>query len=218
MRNRLDSQLEQLNRGLIEMGALCEQSLAVVAEVLESGDFSRAEEVSALETEIDHKEREVEQLCLRLLLRQQPVARDLRLVSSALKMITDMERIGDQTEDVAEILRMGSLAPDDCGVLSQMAQAARRMVTGSVDAFVRRDLSLVQAVLAADDTVDRLFVAQREALIAAVAESPERGDAIVDRLMVAKYLERIGDHAVNISSWVHFSITGRHVKDEPQTN
>lgn len=213
MRNKFDLQLELLNRELIEMGALCERALSVIAAVLQNGNLASLEEAIKLEEEIDHMESEIEQLCLRLLLQQQPVARDLRLISSALKMITDMERIGDQTQDIADILKMGNIKPAENATLEQMAQATMKMVTGSVDAYVQKDLVLVEEVLRSDDEVDRLFLEERELLIATVAADPQSGEQALDQLMVAKYFERIGDHAVNIVNWVSFSVTGKHGRD-----
>ncbi|MBQ5683381.1 MAG: phosphate signaling complex protein PhoU [Peptococcaceae bacterium] len=214
MRNKFDEQLELLNRELIEMGALCERSLEIIVEELLSGELSRNEEVIRTEAVIDQKERDIEQLCLKLLLQQQPVARDLRQISAALKMITDMERIGDQTQDIAEILEydtLGALYPEH--VLVKMARTTMQMVTGSVDAYVRKDLSLVKAVLEQDDEVDDLFLNEREELIAVIAADRRNGENALDQLMIAKYFERIGDHAVNIANWVYFSITGRHGRD-----
>ena len=210
MRNKFDLQLELLNRELIEMGALCERSLRVIADVLHSGALTSLKEAIKLEEEIDHMESEIEQLCLRLLLQQQPVARDLRLISSALKMITDMERIGDQTQDIADILNMGNLTPAESTTLEEMAQATMKMVTNSVDAYVQKDLVLAEEIFRADDEVDQLFLKERELLISAIADDPQYGERALDQLMIAKYFERIGDHAVNIASWVKFSITGKH--------
>ena len=186
MRNKFDLQLELLNRELIEMGALCERALSVIAAVLQNGNLASLEEAIKLEEEIDHMESDIEQLCLRLLLQQQPVARDLRLISSALKMITDMERIGDQTQDIADILKMGNIKPAENATLEQMAQATMKMVTGSVDAYVQKDLVLVEEVLRSDDEVDRLFLEERELLIATVAADPQSGEQALDQLMVAK--------------------------------
>ncbi|MBQ1188058.1 MAG: phosphate signaling complex protein PhoU [Peptococcaceae bacterium] len=214
MRNKFDEQLELLNRELIEMGALCERSLKIIVDELLSGDMTHNEEVIHAESEIDQKERDIEQLCLKLLLQQQPVAGDLRQISAALKMITDMERIGDQTQDIAEILNYGTLgALYHDHVLVQMAKAAMQMVTGSVDAYVRNDASLAEAVMRQDDEVDRLFLREREELIAIIAADPQSGEIALDQMMIAKYFERIGDHAVNIANWVYFSITGSHGRD-----
>ena len=214
MRNKFDEQLELLNRELIEMGALCERSLKIIVDELLSGDMTHNEEVIHAESEIDQKERDIEQLCLKLLLQQQPVAGDLRQISAALKMITDMERIGDQTQDIAEILNYGTLgALYHDHVLVQMAKAAMQMVTGSVDAYVRNDAALADAVMRQDDEVDRLFLREREELIAIIAADPQSGEIALDQMMIAKYFERIGDHAVNIANWVYFSITGSHGRD-----
>lgn len=214
MRNKFDEQLELLNRELIEMGALCERSLKIIVDELLSGDMTHNEDVIQAESEIDQKERDIEQLCLKLLLQQQPVAGDLRQISAALKMITDMERIGDQTQDIAEILNYGTLgALYHDHVLVQMAKAAMQMVTGSVDAYVRNDAALAEAVMRQDDEVDRLFLREREELIAIIAADPQSGEIALDQMMIAKYFERIGDHAVNIANWVYFSITGSHGRD-----
>ena len=213
MRNKFDLQLELLNRDLIEMGALCERALSVIAKVLQSGELALLEESNKLEEEIDHMESEIEQLCLRLLLQQQPVARDLRLISAALKMITDMERIGDQTQDIADILKVGNIEPTGSDTLIKMAQATMKMVTGSVDAYVQKDLVLTEEVFQSDDELDRLFLEEREVLIAGIAANPQSGAVALDQLMIAKYFERIGDHAVNIANWVRFSVTGKHGRD-----
>lgn len=214
MRNRFDEQLEQLNRELIAMGALCERSLSILVDVLQSGDLARNDEVIRAEEEIDQKERNIEQLCLKLLLQQQPVARDLRQISAALKMITDMERIGDQTQDIAEILNMGTMLDVDRNTtLIQMAQATMKMVTGSVDAYVRKDLDLAEQVKQYDDVVDKLFNDERKLLVTEIAANPQNSEMALDQLMVAKYFERLGDHAVNIANWVSFSITGSHGRD-----
>lgn len=215
MRNKFDEQLELLNRELIEMGALCERSLEIIMEELLNGDLTRNEEVIQTEAAIDQKERDIEQLCLKLLLQQQPVARDLRQISAALKMITDMERIGDQTQDIAEILNYDTLGPlYHDHILVQMARATMQMVTGSVDAYVRKEIGLAEAVMRQDDEVDGLFVQEREELIASIAADPQNGETALDQLMIAKYFERIGDHAVNIANWVRFSITGSHGRDD----
>ena len=214
MRNKFDEQLELLNRELIEMGALCERSLKIIVEELLNGDMTHNEEVIQAESAIDQKERDIEQLCLKLLLQQQPVARDLRQISAALKMITDMERIGDQTQDIAEILNYGTLgALYHDHVLVQMAKATMQMVTSSVDAYVRKDMALVEEVMRQDDEVDSLFLREREELTAVIAADPQSGEMALDQLMIAKYFERIGDHAVNIANWVYFSITGNHGRD-----
>ena len=214
MRSRFDEQLALLNRELIEMGALCEEVIALAAKAMEGGDVQLARKVGPLDAEIDQKERDIESLCLKLLLQQQPVARDLRQISAALKMITDMERIGDQAADIAEIIPFFlSHNTFDCTLVCRMAQQASSMVTQSVDAFVRRDVYLARSVAGQDDLVDEDFTAVKQALIAAIAREPGQGEFALDLLMIAKYFERIGDHAVNLSEWVEFSVTGVHKHD-----
>ena len=211
MRNRFDEQLALLNRELIEKGALCEEVIAIAAKALTTGDTALAKTVAPLDGEIDRKERTIETMCLKLLLQQQPVARDLRQISAALKMITDMERIGDQAEDISEIISfINGRTVRDCAHIGDMAAATIRMVTDSVDAFVKRDLPLANAVIAYDDVVDDLFDKVKSSLIAMLAANPQDGEYALDLLMIAKYFERIGDHAVNIAEWVVFSVTGRH--------
>lgn len=210
MRNKFDEQLSQLNHEMIEMGALCEEVIALASRALTENDKSLAARVAPLDSEIDRKERDIENLCLKLLLQQQPVASDLRLISSALKMITDIERIGDQASDIAEIVTCLSGACGHNQHIDQMAQATIKMVTDSLDAFVRRDLTLAWSVIEYDDVVDRLFDECKQDLIAEIAQNPTDGERVLDVLMIAKYLERIGDHATNIAEWVEFSITGTH--------
>ena len=215
MRSNFDEQLATLNEELTQMGCLCEQAIALASKALLDKDDKLAREVIAADREVDQKERDVESLCLKLLLRQQPVARDLRQISAALKMITDMERIGDQAADISEIaLILKDRDIEKADHIAQMAAAAIRMVTDSVDAYVRQDLELARSVIHYDDVVDDLFVRIREDLIAKIAADPTCGGEALDLLMVAKYLERIGDHATNIAEWVEFSILGRHPEDE----
>ncbi|WP_298024297.1 phosphate signaling complex protein PhoU [uncultured Dysosmobacter sp.] len=211
MRNRFDEQLKRLHVELIQMGALCEDAISAAAEALLKGDEALAETAIEKEREIDQAEREVENLCLKLLLQQQPVARDLREISAALKMISDLERIGDQAADIAELTRYVRL-PDDSHALhiGDMARSVIRMVTDSVDSFVKRDLALARSVCGADDQVDALFRQVKEELIALIAADAAYGEQGLDLLMVAKYLERIGDHATNVAEWVEYSITGAH--------
>ena len=214
MRNKFDQQLAQLNHEMIEMGALCEEVIALSSRALTEGNVALAAKVAPLDSEIDHKEREIENLCLKLLLQQQPVARDLRQISAALKMITDMERIGDQAEDIAEIAGfLGGRQAENDGLLKKMAEAVIQMVTESVDAYVKCDIILAKKVLAADDTVDDYFAQVKQSLIGKIAENPGNGEYALDLLMIAKYFERIGDHATNIAEWVIYSVTGVH-KDE----
>ncbi len=210
MRNRFDEQLEQLNIQLIKMGALCEESIACAVKALfDERTSEMIDKVNENEIETDHLEHEIEALCMRLLLHQQPVARDLRSVSSALKMISDMERIGDQSQDIAEIA--GFVHSTDLAgrvSISDMADKAISMVTMSVDSFVKRDVDLAHAAIAADDEVDKLFLEVRNELIGLVRSDAEEAEYFMDLLMAAKYLERIADHATNIAEWVLYSITG----------
>lgn len=209
MRSRFDQQLERLHLELTRMGAQCEQAIAAGIKALLEDDDAMAGEAIAIEREIDQQEREIESLCMKLLLQQQPVARDLRMVSSALKMISDMERIGDQAADIAEITRHIGGAPLPGQVrLKEMAQAAAKMVAGSVDAFVKRDLNLAGSVIQYDDVVDELFVRIKEELTELIRRDASSAEEALDLLMIAKYLERIGDHAVNLAEWVEYSITG----------
>lgn len=214
MRSRFDEQLESLNRALIEMGALCEEVIYIVTKSLADGNRHLAKKVAPLDCEIDRMERSIESMCLKLLLHQQPVARDLRMISSALKMITDMERIGDQAEDIAEII---GFLDRDAGMrgtsLQRMGEAASGMVAQSVEAYVGKDLDLARSVVSQDDIVDSLFIEVKKELIGEVASNPDEGEYILDLLMIAKYFERIGDHAVNIAQWVVFSVTGEHEEE-----
>ena len=211
MRSKFDEQLALLNRELIEMGALCEEVIALSSKALTELDKTLAAKVAPLDTEIDQKERTIESMCLKLLLQQQPVARDLRVISAALKMITDMERIGDQAEDIAEIITtLGGRTGAECADIRVMAEATIKMVTDSVDAYVRQDLPLAQSVDEYDDVVDDAFCRVKNTLIAMIAQNTAEGEYALDLLMIAKYFERIGDHAVNIAEWVQFSVTGEH--------
>lgn len=211
MRTKFDEQLATLNRDLIQMGSICEEAIALAAKSLLTRDLALAQRIALLSHDLDHMERDVENLCMKLLLQQQPVASDLRHISAALKMITDMERIGDQAEDIAEIERiMDYDSVDDFSKIGEMAKATIQMVTGSVDAFVRQDIQLAQHVIQSDDVVDGHFDSVRASLISMIASAPERGEEALDLLMIAKYLERIGDHATNIAEWVVFSVTGQH--------
>ena len=209
MRSKFDEQLEILNENLIIMGALCEDAITISVNALEKGDVAEAEKVSDISLQIEHKEREIESLCMKLLLQQQPVARDLRVVSSALKMITDMERIGHQSADIAEIITMANVsASDDTLYIRDMASSVIKMVTDSIDAFVNKDAKAAKAVIIYDDVVDDYFNKVKSMLIAKFASSENNAEYALDLLMIAKYFERIGDHAVNIAEWVLFSITG----------
>ncbi|HAX51432.1 phosphate signaling complex protein PhoU [Muricomes intestini] len=212
MRSRFDEQLELLEEMLTRMGELCEVAIAKATRALEEGSQKQAQAIIEADEEIDQMEKDVERLCLKLLLQQQPVAKDLRRISAALKMITDMERIGDQTADIAEIIISSKQsAATDIKQIGTMADAVSKMVRDSVHAYVTKDLELAKHVMEADDYVDNLFDTIRDELVEYIrAEKGEHGNRIFDQIMVTKYLERIGDHATNIAEWVEFSITGVH--------
>jgi len=212
MRTLFDQQLELLNAQLITMGALCEQAISTAARALLQSDPSLRRQVMDIEHEINQKEQDIQNLCLKLLLHQQPVARDLRVISSALKMISDMERIGDQAADIAEISRdFRDMELLEHVPIRDMALATIQMVTNAVDSFVRKDLTLAQMVMSDDDKVDELFIQVRTLLARQIVRA-DSGEGCIDLLMIAKYFERIGDHAVNIAEWVDYSLTG-HPKD-----
>jgi len=215
MRKQFEKEMERLHTSLIEMGAMCEQAIDEAQQVLLENDSKAAETLMLGDNEIDNKEKEIEHLCLKLMLRQQPVASDLRKISVAMKIITDMERIGDQAADIAEIVKTGNILSGEAEEirLGKMAEATKKMVTSSIDAFVREDMEKALSVIRYDDVVDRLFDETREALIRRISANPDgewNASQILDLLMVAKYYERIGDHATNIAEWVIFGITGEH--------
>ena len=212
MRNRFDEQLHTLNHELLEMGALIERAIRSATDALVKQDVEAALQAIAADKEVDQAERDIEALCLKLLLQQQPVARDLRLISSALKMITDMERIGDQASDIAELVIYLSKEPyrKELKHLPQMAENAIRMVTGALDAYVRKDVALAQEVMGMDAAIDALFVTVKDELIALIRNDASAGSQAIDLLMIAKYYERIGDHAQNIAEWVEYALTGKH--------
>ncbi|MEA4823029.1 MAG: phosphate signaling complex protein PhoU [Clostridiaceae bacterium] len=213
MRNQFNEQLNALNADLIAMGALCEGAIACAVKALTSGDSRLAETAVEKSRAIDRCEREIEATCLRLILQQQPVARDLRQITVALKIITDMERIGNQAADIAELCATYGVSADSGDAIAEMATAVIRMVTNAVDAFVRRDEVLAGEVVTSDDVADGLFVRVKTELCTLIAEDRTRGEAALDTLLIAKYLERIGDHAVNIALWVIFAVTGKHEGD-----
>ena len=210
MRSVFDSQLEKLNQEMILMGTMVETAIEGACEALLTQDAVKARDIMNADPAVDRQERDIENLCLRMLLQQQPVARDLRLVSSAMKMITDMERIGDQAADIAEIVTMleqtKPVAPPEH--IAAMAEEARRMVHSAIDAYVQRDVKLAAKVIDQDDVVDELFVHVRDELVQQIAGAPDSGLAALDMLMIAKYFERIGDHATNIAEWVQYAVTG----------
>lgn len=212
MRNRFDEQLTHLNNELVTMGALCEEAISDCVKYLMENDKAMRYNTIEADKQIDQKERDIERLCMKLLMQQQPVATDLRVISSALKMISDMERIGDQASDIAEIVKhiQKSTSESDTHI-PEMAKATIKMVTDSVESFVKKDAELAKAVIRHDDTVDALFNEVKNELIQAIQKSEDDAEVYIDLLMIAKYFERIGDHAENIAEWVIYSITGHHV-------
>ena len=216
MRTRFDEQLRQLKIELIRMGSLCEEAISISAKVLEGDIKAPVERVFSLEHEIDQLEHDIETRCMRMLLQQQPVAKDLRVISAALKMISDMERVGDQAADIAELTGYvaDTIQQQNRLHITKMARAAVGMVTESIEAFVQGDLQLVQKVIRDDDAVDELFLRVRQELVQALKDESGKPNAILDLLMIAKYFERIGDHAVNVAEWVEYSITGVHKSSE----
>ena len=211
MRNRFDEQLFELNREIIEMGAMCEEAIASAVKALTTGDMELAGKVKANSGAIDQMERDIEGRCMKLLLHQQPVARDLRLISAALKMITDMERIGDQAEDIAEIVTfLNGRTMEGMELIEEMARETIEMVTASVDAFVKKDVELAKKVIDQDDVVDDYFSRVKCGIISLITENHADGEFALDLLMISKYFERIGDHATNIAEWVIYSVTGTH--------
>ena len=213
MRDFFQEQLKELNRELVKMGADCEDIIALASDSLTGWNEELAENVFVIGARIDEGYRTVENICLKLLLRQQPVARDLRVISAAMKMITDMERIGDQAEDIVDLIpQMEHRADEKYPKIREMAKAAQQMVTEAVDAYVRQDLELAYAVMKHDDIVDDYFSRVKAGIIGIIAEDPTEGEYALDLLMIAKYFERIGDHCTNIAEWVEFSVTG-HRRD-----
>ena len=215
MRNLFDSQLNTLHRKLIEMGSACETAIDLAVKALLEGNADIAHEAASHDREIDQMERDIEAICLKMLLQQQPVARDLRQISAAIKIITDMERIGDQAEDIGEIVPfLNGRTGVECEDIRLMAETAQQMVRSSIDAYVNQDMALVKKVISMDDIVDDAFDRTKNTLIHMISCNREDGQYCLDLLMIAKYLERIGDHATNIAEWVAFSITGQHAKEE----
>ena len=211
MRDFFQEQLKELNRELVKMGADCEDIIALASMSLTGWNEELAKNVSVIGARIDEGYRTVENICLKLLLRQQPVASDLRVISAAMKMITDMERIGDQAEDIVDLVPKMEVRPDEkYPKIREMAKAAQAMVTEAVDAYVQQDLELAHAVMKHDDIVDDYFNRVKVGIIDIIAENPAEGEYALDLLMIAKYFERIGDHCTNIAEWVEFSVTGIH--------
>ena len=211
MRDFFQEQLNELIRELTRMGAACEEIIALASHALTDWNEELARKVSTIGSQIDESERTIESICLKLLLRQQPVARDLRQISAAMKMITDMERIGDQAEDNVEIVPYMTAHPDEkFPKIREMAKAAQAMVTAAVDAYVKQELNMARKVMAHDDVVDSYFSQVKSGIIDIIAAEPAHGEYALDLLMIAKYFERIGDHCTNIAEWVEFSVTGIH--------
>ena len=211
MRDYFQEQLNELKRELTIMGASCEEIIALASHALTDMDEDLVRKVETIGAQIDESERTIETICMKLLLRQQPVARDLRQISAAMKMITDMERIGDQAEDIVEIVPYMNAHPDEkFPKIREMAKAAQTMVTDAIDAYVKQDLELAKKVMANDDVVDNYFIQIKKGIIDLIAAEPSQGEYALDLLMIAKYFERIGDHCTNIAEWVEFSVTGIH--------
>ena len=212
MRNRFDQELENLNNEIIKMGGMIENAIETSVNALVNQDMSLVKKVNELEIQIDEMEKTIEKHCLKLLLQQQPVASDLRLIGTALKMITDMERIGDNAEDIAEITKMfeNKKFIKDIVHIPLMAEITISMVKRSIHAFVNKDKMLALKVCIDDDIVDDLFVTVKTELIEMIRKDSNNGEQAIDLIMIAKYFERIGDHAQNIAEWVIFSITGEH--------
>lgn len=213
MRNRFDQQLKYLNEEMIKMGKLCEEAIATAIKItMDGANHELKQEILETDSEIDRKEREIEGICMKLLLRQQPVAGDLRVISSALKMISDMERIGDQASDIVELSEYIENSTIKYRInLNDMANEVIRMVTKSIDSFVKKDVEMARSVIISDDVVDDYFDDIKKKLIQIIVQETEDGEEFMDILMIAKYLERIGDHATNIAGWVEYSILGTHI-------
>ena len=209
MRSYFDKQLELLNNEMLNMSDMCEDAISQAISALLNGDRMKAAGLKKSVDQINQQERYIENICVKLLMQQQPVARDLRTISAAMKMVTDMDRIAIQSGDIADIIAVGNIKPyTETESLKQMADAVRKMVTMSIEAFVNKDISSAKEVLAFDDVVDEYFDNIKKELIEKLKNNQANGELILDLLMIDKYLERIGDHAVNIGKWVIFSING----------
>ena len=214
LRKMYDAELMALDTMLARMGHAAGGAIESAMTALRTGDAELARSVIARDSEIDAAEHEIEHRCLTLFLRQQPVAGDLRMVSAALKMTTDMERIGDHAADISEIeLMLEKLPALNCEMIRQMATETSVMLIKSLEAFAQRDRVKAEWVIDRDDVVDDLFDAVKGELIGAIRQNADNGEAATDLLMVAKYFERIGDHATNIAQWAIFAMTGEMPKD-----
>ena len=211
MRMNFDRQLDHLNIELIKMGSLCEEAIGKTGIILTQNDMTLIEQVFELEEQTDRKHREIENLCMKLIMQQQPVAGDFRIVSSTFKMISDLERIGDQASDIAEILGyIGGKTSAVSAVIADMARACIKMLTDSIDSFVKRDADTAKKVIDYDDVVDDLFTKAKIEITEMIRNEPENGELCIDLLMIAKYFERIGDHTTNIAEWVQYAVTGKY--------
>ena len=211
MRSRYDEELKNLHGALIDMGSMIESAISGAITALENRDIQKAKDIIAYDEEIDAQERLIEEMCMKLLLRQQPVARDLRMISTALKLITDMERIGDHAADISELaIMLRDLPQMNSNSLREMAVQTSMMLISSVEAYVEQDEEKARAVIRQDDVVDDLFVTVKSEMIEAIRQNSDFSEAAADLLMAAKYFERIGDHATNIAEWTVYAFTGRH--------
>jgi len=211
MRSRYDEELKNLHGALIDMGAMIESAISGAITALENRNIQKAKEIIAYDEEIDAQERLIEEMCMKLLLRQQPVARDLRMISTALKLITDMERIGDHAADISELaIMLRDLPQMNSNSLREMAVQTSAMLMSSVKAYVEQDEEKARAVIRQDDVVDDLFVTVKREMIEAIRQDSDFSEAAADLLMAAKYFERIGDHATNIAEWTIYAVYGSH--------
>ncbi len=210
MRTRYNEQLDKLHVQIVTMGTMCEQAISKATKALTEGDMTLAADVVAGDAAVNQQERDVEALCLKLLLQQQPVASDLRNISSILKMLTDLERIGDQAADIAEIVYQNNLKlPEKYLHVCKMGVAAVQMVSDAIAAYVKEDAELAKRVIASDDEVDALFAKVRNELLDDLAKDDHtEGEILLNLFMVIKYYERIGDHATNVAEWVCYALTG----------
>ena len=209
MRSMFDQQLKTLNEEMLYMGGLCEDTIQQTIEALMSGDVKKAHALNNMMSQLTQQERSIENICLKLLMQQQPVARDLRTISSSLKMVTDMERIGIQACEIAEIIAAGNVVrATDKVDFQELSNEVSHMVQMAMMAYDKKDMNLADEVIKYDDVVDRLFCDIRGDLIKQLRDDTNDAECFIDMLMIDKYFERIGDHAVNIANWVKFSITG----------
>ncbi|MBM6884817.1 phosphate signaling complex protein PhoU [Pseudoflavonifractor phocaeensis] len=210
MRKTFDAELQELNYEMIDMAAAAEDAIDVVTESLASGDDKAAKSAVEVTRHMDEMERDIENRCLRLLLQQQPVARDLRTISAALKMVTDLQRIGDQCSNIAEIslLLTGQKQTSALAHIRTMSQKAGVMVKRAIFAYVNRDTDAARAVIALDDEIDEFFRTIKAELVELIVENRQEADQAIDLIIIAKYLERIADHGVNIAQWAIFCVTG----------